>query len=300
MKEIILDDSLEIGEIDQGEFRPEYFFNDVKGFEPITNMDAEIRHRNYLDYLALCWKNHYGVVISPTIIWNMILNNLAFEVNKTPEAFRKYFTESDEKQEIIIEQGGHIINVSLLISAVANKMPTNIIEHMFPSFTTDTDNAIVANYTAFLDMVSPYYNYSMLLCGIPKVKVLGTTEDWKKILDSCSEIYEIIPEFESYLGSLMMRVNDILEETADFSTMFSLQRCGSGSDVEISGWIRDFFIEQPQVPYPENFISCIAKIDYHSYNSGGDYRMYAGLFTSKIDDDYLIPEFDNMYFKKEA
>lgn len=299
MKEIILDDSLTAGEIDHTEFKPEYFFNDVKGFEPVTSFAADIRHRNYLEYVGLCWKQHYGIVISPTILWNMILNNLAFEVNEKPDVFRKYFTESDEKQEIKVEQGRNLIDVNLLISGVSGKIPADIMKDMFPEFTTDSDNAIIANYTAFLDMVSPYYNYSMFCCGIPKVKVLGTEEDWELFSNSCVEIYETIPEFENYLGGLMMRINDIKEGSANFSDFFRLDRCGSGGQVEVKGWITDFFIEQPRVPYPENFISCISKIDYHSYNNGKDYRLYAGLFTSVIDDGYLVPEFDNIYFEKK-
>lgn len=298
MKEIILDESLTAGEIDHTEFKPEYFFNDVKGFELVTSFTADIRHRNYLEYVGLCWKRHYGVVISPTILWNMVLNNLAFEVNKNPEIYRSYFTESDEKQEIMVNQDGNLIDVDLLISGVKGKIPADIMEDMFPEFTTDSDNAIIANYTAFLDMVSPYYNYSMFLCGIPKVKVLGTYEDWQLFSVKLGEIVSGIPEFKEYLEKIRDRISSIVEKTADYSDFFRLDRCGSGGEVEVKGWITDFFIEIPRVTYPENFISCIAKIDYHCYTDNCDYRMYAGLFTSKIDDGYLIPEFDNIYFKK--
>ena len=80
--------------------------------------------------------------------------------------------------------------------------------------------------------------------------------------------------------------------------MFSLERCGSGSQVMVSGWITQLYIEQPRIPYPENFISCVSKIDYKCYNDGSDYRLYAGLFVSKIENDYLVPEFDSTYYKK--
>jgi hypothetical protein len=296
MKEIILNDTLTIVEQSFNEFIPKYFFNNLGNFEPITTIDAKITHRNYLDYLCLCWKRHYGVVISPTILWNMVLNNLAFQVNKTPNIFKKYFTESDEKQEILVQQGGNQIDVAQLIAGVSAKIPTEILDHVFPKYSTDSDKAIIANYTAFLDMVSPYYNYGMYLCGIPKVRVLGTLDDWNLFIAKCMKVAELIPEFSKYLETVRKRIVRIYEDTCNYADIFRLDACGSGSQAEVEGWIRDFYIEQPRVTYPENFISCISKIDYHNYNDNKDYRLYAGLFTSTLEDGYLVPEFDNIYF----
>ena len=300
MKEIILDNSLEIVEKDFRILNPQRSFGiDEEEFTLIPESDINIIHRNYLDYLSMCWKNHYGVVISPTILWNMVLGNLAFEVNKNPKTYRKYFTDSDEKKEIIVDQGGNLINVELLINVLNGIISKNIMDDFFPDFTTNTDKSIIANYTSFLDMVSPYYNYGMLLCGIPKIKILGTDEDWDLLGASCVRVWTAIPEFESYLNTVLDKINNIIYNDADFSKFFSLQRCGSGSQVEVNGWITDFFIEQPSINFPENFISCISKIDYKNYNEDGkEYRLFAGLFTSEIEDGYLVPEFNNMYFVK--
>lgn len=295
-KEIILDNSLVANEKDFRKYDFRYFFGNIKGFEAVTKIDAQITHRNYLDYLSLCWKRHYGAVISPTIFWNMVLNNLAFEVNKNPSKYQKYFTETEEKQEICVVQGGNLISPELLIDGVKGRVPSNIMDHTFPSYSTDTEKSQIANYTAFLDMVSPYYNYSMLLCGIPKIKVLGTLDDWNLFIAKCMKISEIIPEFKKYLEVVRKRIVKIYEDSCEYGGIFSLERCGSGSQVEVSGWIKEFFIEKPSVTYPENFISCISKIDYHNYNDNKDYRLYAGLFTSVIDDDYLVPDFESIYF----
>jgi hypothetical protein len=299
-KEIILDSTLTFvvkgstsKDIDYG-----FFFQHGDQYNPVTVFEAEVFHRNYLHYLAMCWKSHYGVIISPTILWNMILNNMAFEVNKRPEAFRKYFTASDKKIEIVVEQDGNQIDVNLLIQGVAGLIPANILPHCFPDLTTDTEKSRIANYTAFLDMVSPYYNYGMFCCGIPKVKILGTYEDWKSLAENSEIIGKIIPEFENYLLGVRLIIYRILNDSCDFSQIFRLERCGSGSQVEVEGWIRDFYIELPRVGYLENFIPCIAKIDYHNYNDGLDYRMYSGLFKSTEADGYLVPEFDNQYFLK--
>jgi len=299
MKEVVLDESLEIVEREFPEFNHKYFFEKIDDFTPIEDYKSGvITHRNYLDYLTLCWRRHYGIIISPTILWNLMLNNLAYKVNEEPEVFRQYFTESEDKQEIMVVQGGNRIDVDLIISKIESYIPTNIMGHVFPNFTTNTEESKIANYTAFLDMVSPYYNYSMFLCGIPKVKILGNKEDWMIYYNKCNRIAEIIPEFKEYLNDLQIHIMAIIEETANFSEFFYLKKCGSGSQEEVSGWIRDFFIIQPRLSYPENFIPCISKIDYHCYNDKKDYRLYAGLFTSVIEDDYLIPFFDKMYFEK--
>ena len=300
MKEIVLDNTLVADSKNFNKFNPEYFFKDNKGFEPVTAITAEITHMNYLMYLCQCWKRHYGVIVSPTILWNMVLNNLAYKVNKTPDVFRKYFTESEEKIEICVEQGGNLIDTKLLIAGLQGRIPSKMLRDSFPEFSTDTEKSQIANYTAFLDMVSPYYNYSMYLCGIPKVKVLGTLDDWLKVMFNLGLITSAIPEFTDYLVTVANKVSTIIEDTCNYNDMFRLDRCGSGSQAEVAGWITEFYIEQPRVTYPENFISCIAKIDYHNYNDGQDYRMFAGLFTSTIEDDYLIPDFGDIYFRKMA
>jgi len=295
MKEIILDSSLTVDERELNDLKPQYAFGFKEGeFEAVTEL--RINQRNYLDYLEECWRWHYGVIISPTILWNMVLNNLAYRVNQEPETFHKYFTESDEKQEILVQQGGHLIDVKLLIAGLQGRIPSSLLGDSFPAFSTDTPMSDIADYTAFLDMVSPYYNYSMYLCGLPKVKVLGTSGDWAKLMFTLGKVTTILPECQDYLVGVAIKVAEIAENSCDYSNFFSLERCGSGSQVEVSGWIRDFFIEQPRVSYPENFISCISKIDYHNYNDGKDYRLYAGLFTSEVEDGYLVPAFDNIYF----
>ncbi len=301
MKEIILDSSLYVTEDrydDSRKFDPERFFNDSKGFKAITEISAETTHINYLYYLTGCWKRHYGVIVSPTILWNLVLGNLAYKVNKNPDVFRKYFTESDKKEEIIVVQGGNLISVELLIEALQGKVPSTILKDVFPVFSTDTEKSKMANYTAFLDMVSPYYNYSMLLCGIPKIKVLGTKDDWLWFMWALGKITAAIPECAEYLIAVANRIAIINEPECDYSKFFTLERCGSGSQVEVNGWITEFFIKQPRVPYPENFIPCISKIDYHCYNNGKDYRLYAGLFTSTIEDGYLVPGFESIYYEK--
>jgi hypothetical protein len=299
-KEVILDLSLTTKEIvlTATQFNSRRFFNIEKGFEQVTPLTNYITHRNYLDYLALCWNYHYGVVISPTILWNMVLCNLAYEVNKNPEKYRKYFTKSEEKIEIMVEQGGELIDPALLIAGLQGSVPTRILDAVFPPLSTDTEKSRFANYTAFLDMASPYYNYSMYLCGIPKIMILGVKNDWLHIIHRIGMITAVIPECDDYLFEVATKISDIADNNIDYKDFFSLERCGSGHQVMVSGWIKDFFIEKPKVSYPENFVPCISKFDYHNYNNDTDYRLYAGLFSSKIEGDYLVPSFESVYYKK--
>lgn len=295
MKEIILDNSLIVVNDDFKILNQKFAFGIEKNdFEAITEIN--IIHRNYLGYLEMCWKNHYGIIISPTILWNMILNNLAYKINQDPETFCKYFTDSDKKQEIKVIQDGNLIDVKLLIAGLKGRIPSCMLKDSFPVFTTDTKKSDIADYTTFLDMVSPYYNYSMYLCGIPKIKVLGTNKDWNQLIYTLGKITAILPECQDYLINIANHVAAIADNTCNYAEFFSLDKCGSGSQVEVSGWITNFFIEQPKVGYLENFISCISKIDYYNYNDENNYRLYAGLFTSEIENGYLVPAFDNMYF----
>lgn len=254
--------------------------------------NVEVYHRNYIGYLEKCWAEHLGIVITPDIIWYTLLCEISSLVKSNNEKYRHLFSDSSEKQNITIISGD-IVNMPLstLVEALKSYVPTNV-DLFFPDFTTSSQRSRHAFRSAFCDMCSPYYNYSMLLCGFPAIDVRGTEEDYHTISTKFKELYLL---FEH---PWFTRVQEILNKCVMFrndpdwwNAIFSLGKCGSGSQFIVNGWFSQLFIEEPKVKYPENYPSGISIVDYKQLDTGKEYRMQDGLLFSKTDGDFLVPNF---------
>src|SRR5690606_19005272 len=123
--------------------------------------------------------------------------------------------------------------------------PTNV-KHFLPEFSTLNQGARLAHSAAFLDLVSPYYDYGMMMCGIPKVRVLGTGADWKLMADSIVELKKVLSKADKYLSSCLDGVETILKNLNSeefWKEMFYTERCGSGSQYLMQGWINKFYVK---------------------------------------------------------
>lgn len=263
-------------------------------------IEGEFRHINYIEYLQMAWGNHYGIVMSPDIFWYVFLNESASHIKDNSEHYRSLFTTAAEgKVDIIIPtMDSQLINLDVIAEELRKLVPTDI-DLFVPSFTTSTKSSSLAFKAAFADAMSPYYNYMMFMCGIPKVQICGNSEDWNKVCDGIEKIKAILNKNEE-ITSYFDRVHGIAKsitgnmETADASFwkgMFSLERCGSGGQVDVKGWIVDLFIKKPRPAYVNNFPTCVAKVEYKLLDTNQEFELSHGLFSSKIEDGFLVPDF---------
>lgn len=270
-----------------------------------TTVEGTVGHDNYLGYLAEAWNNHLGYVLSPDFLWNMVISELAIVVRDDPETYRDLFTTSDEKVEITVEGATAHHLVSAVSAALKDLVPVKTTA-FFPDFTTTAESDMFAHRATFLDCVSPYYNYSMLLCGYPSVMLRGTTEDWQlfqKKLVQLSAIFGAKSDaIITYLAGVATIVStlqghvDALAAGNEIDTTFlknimTLERCGSGHQVEVKGWISQMYIKQPRPAYVGNFSRHVAVVDYKDLSANKKYRLYSGLLSSEVNGDILWPTF---------
>lgn len=278
--------------------------------QPVQN-PVEIKHQNYLEYLSVCWANHYGAVVSPDILWHIVLCEIAAEVAKNPETYRSLFSTSEEKQEIRVPSSSPTeLPLNLVVDALREK--TNVPPDLFlPTFSTTGTMESLAFSAAFCDLVSPYYSYSMFCCGIPYVEVKGTPGDYHmaaNVLDELSASFSVSPNLSDWLTSVADTFQDIslylaghldglkplrIEEMANFGfdNFFSLKRCGSGSQVEVSGWVEGFFFNKPDLKFIRNYNTCVSKVKYEYLPTKQKFEMKVSLSESVLDGDLLVPSF---------
>lgn len=257
------------------------------------------RHKNYLGYLQMAWGSHYGVVISPDIFWHIALSEMGSHIKDNSDYYRNLFTDSDTIVNISVPTNDpELIDLNLIVSALKDLCPTDI-DLFMPIFTTSTSSSSLAFMAVFADAMTPYYSYSMYMCGIPKIKILGVKSDWDIIINQLTELKGILnknKKMTEYLSGVIEVAKNIANnyETVDtdfLKNIFSLERCGSGGQVEVIGWITKLFMVVPSIRYVGNYPTCVAQVPYVFENTSQNFELSYGLFSSNEEDGYLIPDF---------
>lgn len=258
--------------------------------------------KGFIEYACFCYQNHYGFVISPTDIMYMVQAELAAAVKANPDAFSSMFTTTPgTKQEIVTLTGSpEEIDVFAVVDKLRERVPTKV-DLFLPEFSTTSISANLATHVAFCDMVSPYYSYSTMLCGIPTVEVAGAIEDWQRLAKTLFDLSALFSgDLKAYLGRVWARVASIIKECSTgngslFRQMVSMQKCGSGSQYEISGWILDFMNKEGKrstLEMLQNVHQHISKMEYKNLDTGRTFEMYAGIFYAELKDGIAIPAYN--------
>jgi hypothetical protein len=213
--------------------------------------DSVLMHKNYLHYLTLAWSNHFSVVISPDIIFYTVLCEIADEILTSPDDFRHLFTDSAQKKGIMsLTHDVTKIDLNSLINGIAVNVPVDA-SIFTADFSCSTVESRLAIQSAFCEAMSAYYFYMSTLCGIPRVKVLGTKQDWEIVENKFhrmrTEVFNQDGTAEQTMSQYLKRAEEQIRKiytTRDpefWKEMFSINNCSSGHTDVVEGWINQFY-----------------------------------------------------------
>lgn len=258
---------------------------------------ADARFNGYFGYLGWAYNTHQGIVVSPTLIWYSVLAEIAVHVKGNAEHYRHLFTNSPERKNITVQGSAELgIDPRDFVVQLRASVPMDV-NLFFPEFSTATEGYHIAASAAFCDAVSPYYNYMMYACGISRVKVEGTVQDWDNLLASLAALGELFDKAAPWAQRIApyiakMRAAADGEVDVDFwRRIYSEDRCGSGSQVLVNGWFKSFAMERPSPAFPRNFPTHISAVRVTQVETGKVYKFSTGLFHASIEGDYLVPQF---------
>lgn len=270
----------------------------IVNIEEVITDDTYKTHEDYLDYLESVYHADNGYVIKPDFIWFTILSEMTQYINSEKELFRKYYTVQTQEEEekygktVInvpgIHKNGYIeLPVDLLTKMVLEKVPSNFTEDMIvPKFSTLTENSEIAFKASFLESVSNYYSFGAYACGYSKIKILGNVEDYILMISTLNRIIDIIPEFKNYFTVCIEAISEIIKEFNNkyFWHDICWTWTGYGSH-SVDGWFTKFFRKYNGNPIQKSqFNKHIAKVPYIHTDTGDQYIMYVGIFTSTWED----------------
>jgi hypothetical protein len=220
-------------------------------------------YHSFFDGMYYAYLEHRPIVLSPDAIWLLISQGFAQHVNANAEKLRRYFVDFDGKLTLIVKTSTVTLdNPDSPWEAVFPEFTKQIAEHtgeelinlLSADFTTTTIVEKVASEITIMESMKAYFEYMLMSigCGIPEVTLLGTTEDWQKILDKTKRLgeYELTwwtdelePVLQEFVNASRGEINKEFWMNMFDQEYYSL---GSGRGSIINGWITKFF------PYDNN------------------------------------------------
>lgn len=204
-------------------------------------------------YAAFC--GHHNLVLRPDILWQAILTQLSFYINKHAEKLRSQFVAHEGQKELCIPRAmswDNFANTMVDSHIAPNLKDASVIEWLLPAFTTTTPTDRVAASVTVMSTFQAYFRYRMkIMCGIPEVTLEGTPEDWMALRSKLDRLpsYDVDGHLTTWHGRLV----DVLDQFVlssqgkadvkwwDSAVCRRTHRMGYRSTLTyISGWLTAF------------------------------------------------------------
>ena len=222
-------------------------------------------------FLAACmmsFAQHLPLALSADDLWTVISQGFAYHLNEHAEELRHNFVEHEGKKEIRVredkmERGQSPANTweELIFPQFSEAIELNmnndeVYETLAGTFfTTTTPASQAASEIVLMAAVKSYFQYTVVTaCGIPKIRLDGTREDWVALRDRAEKLAKWMMSGHSH-GDLWVQdiVIPILNEFIDaydgkinycfWQTMIKFRTTGKGSGTFdfLSGWLPTLF-----------------------------------------------------------
>ncbi|CAG8772344.1 12593_t:CDS:2 [Cetraspora pellucida] len=203
---------------------------------------------------------HKHLRLSPDDVWLTISQGVSRHINYNAEKFRNKFVKHDGKELVSIFVGDIISETTLegdwpeavnrLVIKTGERVETIDLKELLEcNFSTTTSSVLAASRIVLLDMVKAYFNYKLCFrCGIPKITLEGSLEDWTKLQEKIVRLRNLNLELDFWLDRLEPVILNLVatylgEVNEDFwGRIVKIDEVfGSGGGTFITGWMLAFF-----------------------------------------------------------
>ncbi|MFP2910298.1 DUF4419 domain-containing protein [Pyxidicoccus sp. 3LFB2] len=142
---------------------------------------------------------HRPLVLSPDVVWLTIAHGVAQHIRLNAKALRSRLVRHEGRQTLKV-QVTELPRDAEGFGGLLSSFRAQLREALGPGlprllscdFSTSTDIERMAGDVVLMDSMSPYFDYEMqCVCGIPRVTLLGTPEDWQAIRRRIDVIAEL-------------------------------------------------------------------------------------------------------------
>ncbi|MFZ5442824.1 MAG: DUF4419 domain-containing protein [Myxococcota bacterium] len=139
---------------------------------------------------------HRPLTLSPDDVWLAILQGFAIHVRENAEQLRERFVDFKGIRTLTVrthDPADWDTNIRRFREALAEGVNPGLLAAQTAPFTTSTDDVVTAFSIAAMDCFSPYFDFELAcICGIPRITLLGTVDDWLDVRDR----FRVLAEYD--------------------------------------------------------------------------------------------------------
>ncbi|MFE0629650.1 DUF4419 domain-containing protein [Streptomyces sp. NPDC058864] len=258
---------------------------------------------------------HLPLSLSPDVLWYAVVHEVAVHVRLNSSAYAGLFTRTPGHRQTILVEDDHAAedwerSVNLVREPLRALIGEGTAELFLPVFSTTTPADATAALVALMDVVSPYYRFRWRsLCGIPRIRLEGTPEDWRLLAARARELAGRFEGLRPYFRGLQPVLDEIAATAAgrgvdeDFWRSIYKYRSESGGSW-VTGWIDAFFAHRytDDGPAPKDafgpgrsneadFPSHVSRVPFRWETPAGtlDMAFLGGVLGLERDGDWIRP-----------
>ena len=149
--------------------------------------------KSLIQGLSLAYQLHFPIIISPDMIWILILQGYSRYMEKYAENDREKYVNFEGQKTLYINR----INLRLAfatekdwagimdecVEKISQHVGKETISYLQSNFSTTNDTILVVSQTSIMSAMKQYFKYEVLFggCGVSYIILEGSLEDWKKI-----------------------------------------------------------------------------------------------------------------------
>jgi hypothetical protein len=210
----------------------------------------------------MCFRHHYPIMLKPDDFLLPIMQSFTAARPTLEAGVQKIQIKLriDDFMEENANYGPLVAEFHAQIKAHVGPEKSSVFEPLAMSTTGPYQR--LAYSVALMDMYQNQFSYSTFsMCGIPKVTLLGTQQDWKNLHLKVQQLLETHPctvqEWKVELLGILQEIATTGAGNADFWRNFFKFQEASGGDI-VTGWINAFF---PSIRNYSNTISVGKKLN---------------------------------------
>jgi hypothetical protein len=202
-----------------------------------------------LEAVHTAFSRHYPLKLSPDAIWFAIAQGFSHHVAENAEILRHRLVRHQGRARLEVEVsdlslGSFDQALTSFSSQIREASDPVLHETLLCDFTTTTPTIRTASEIVLMDTYSSYFQYVLrFICGIPRITLTGTLEDWQRILSRV----EVLATYD--LEWWVSRLRPIIDEfirtikgqpDLEFWKAIYIPKETYGGEI-ITGWIADLF-----------------------------------------------------------
>ena len=223
--------------------------------ESLYRSDAKLVACDNRNQLALAahdaFYEHRPLVLTPDTVWLCIASGFANHMSLHAETLRKRFVSHDGRRRLVVERPDFQLGRENPWPEAFAAFSEQIAGHIGKArdlvvcdFSTTGPLERAASEVLLMDTFQAYFEYEMLIgCGIPRIHLRGTTDDWRSVRARARMLGEYgLEAWVDTLDPALAHFERAALGDVDVPFWRSFFRYDSGSGMSVlSGWILVLF-----------------------------------------------------------